>query len=238
MSRSTSPFATAPVNRIALAVQSVLMAAAFCAALFLPAGTLRWPAAWVFLALLFGFSFALTAWLLRRNPELVAERMTGIGRADQEAWDKVLLAILAAAFVAWLVLMALDAVRFRWSSVPRWVQAAGIVLLLASFSVFFVTFRENPFLSPAVRIQTERAQTVVSTGPYRWIRHPMYAGFALFAFGAALLLGSWYGVVGAAALIALVARRAVLEERVLAKGLEGYAAYLRRVRHRLIPGVW
>src|SRR5262245_49054948 len=214
------------------------MAAAFGILLFVPAGTLRWPGAWAFLIVMFGFTIAGSVWLLRFNPDLLAERMTGVGRPDQEAWDKVLLVFVAVAFVGWLVLMALDAVRFGWSQVPTWLQVLGAVLLVASFAMFYWTARVNPYLSPAVRIQTDRAQTVITTGPYASVRHPMYAGFALYAVGTTLLLGSYYGLLGALLLIGLVARRAVLEERVLQKRLGGYDDYMRRVRYRLIPGVW
>src|SRR5215475_9460826 len=221
-----------------LAIQIAGMAVVYTVILFLPAGTLAWPAAWVFLALMFGFTVAVGLWLLRFNPALLAERMTGIGKPDQKAWDKVLLVITAIAFFGWLALMGLDAVRFRWSQVPLWLQVLGTLLLLCSFYVFYLTFRENPFLSPAVRIQTERAHTVVSTGPYHYVRHPMYAGFILYAFGTALLLGSWWGVLGALLLIGIVARRAVLEERALRDELEGYSVYLTRVRYRLLPYLW
>ena len=221
-----------------LAIQTAGTLVVFIVTLFLPAGTLAWPAAWLFLALMFGFTLAVGWWLLRFNPDLLAERMTGIGKPDQKSWDKVLLVITAIAFFAWLVLMGLDAVRFRWSQVPLWLQALGTLLLLSSFYVFYLTFRENPFLSPAVRIQRERAQTVVSTGPYRYVRHPMYSGFILFAFGTALLLGSSWGMAGALLLIGIVARRAVLEERTLRDELEGYSVYLTRVRYRLLPYLW
>jgi protein-S-isoprenylcysteine O-methyltransferase Ste14 len=225
------------VSDTQLAIQTAGMAVVFTVTLFLPAGTLAWPAAWVFLALMFGFTVALGLWLLRFNPDLLAERMTGIGKPDQKAWDKVLLVITAIAFFGWLVLMGLDE-RFTWSQVPLWLQALGTLLLLSSFYVFYLTFRENPFLSPAVRIQRDRAQTVVSTGPYRYVRHPMYAGFILYAFGTALLLGSWWGLLWALLLIGIVARRAVLEERALRDELVGYSVYLTRVRYRLLPYLW
>src|SRR5262245_25343265 len=214
------------------------MAAVFGAVLFVPAGTLRWPAAWIFLVLMFGFTIAIGVWLQRHDPGLLAERMTGIGRPDQERWDKFLLAVISVLFFAWLALMGLDAVRFRWSALPPWLQVLGALLLLASFEIFFVTFRENSFLSPAVRIQRDRAQTVVTTGPYRYVRHPMYAGFVLYALGTALLLGSGFGLLGALVLIGVVARRAVLEERVLREKLPGYADYMSRVKYRFLPGVW
>jgi protein-S-isoprenylcysteine O-methyltransferase Ste14 len=176
--------------------------------------------------------------LLRFNPELLEERLTGIGKPNQKTWDKVLLAIMAVAFFAWFAVMGLDAMRFRWSRLPVWLQGLGALLLVISFYVFYLTFRENPYLSPAVRIQSERAQRVISTGPYRWVRHPLYAGFAVFAFGTAFMLGSLYGLFGALVLIGIVARRAVLEERVLRDELDGYSAYGTRVRYRLIPYLW
>lgn len=214
------------------------MAVMFSLALFLPAGTLVWPAGWTYLALVFGFTAAVSTWLLRSNPDLLAERMTGIGHPGQKTWDKVFLALTALAFFAWLVVMALDAVRFRWSQMPLWLQGIGVFLLVGSFYIFYLTFRENTYLSPAVRVQTERGQTVVSTGPYRYVRHPMYAAFVLFAIGTALLLGSWYGLLGGLLLIGMVAWRAVQEERVLRDELEGYSAYMTRVRYRFVPFLW
>ncbi len=231
---------TAPVrvNLVKLAVQTIVTMGVIALALFLPAGTFAWPAGWVFFGLMFGLSTVESAWLVRHNPELMNERMSGVGRKDQEPWDKVLLSVLGALFFAWLALMGLDAVRFRWSHVPRLAQIAGGLVFLWSFRLFHATFRENSFLSPAVRLQADRAQTVVRTGPYARVRHPMYAAFAVFAAGAALLLGSWYGVLGALPLIALVARRAVLEERVLRERLPGYEEYMKGVRYRFVPGVW
>ena len=221
-----------------LVAQIVGMAVVFALALFLPAGTFAWPAGWAFLTLFFGFVVALSYWLLRFDPELLAERMTGVGHPNQKTWDKIFLALTGFAFFAWLALMALDAVRFRWSAVPPWLQGLGALLLLGSFYLFYLTFRENTYLSPAVRVQTERAQTVVSTGPYSCVRHAMYSAFILFTLGTALLLGSWCGLLGALLLIGMVARRAVLEERVLREELEGYSAYMTRVRYRFVPYVW
>ena len=205
---------------------------------FLPAGTLAWPAGWIFFLLMSGFSIGLSLWLWRFNPELLNERLTGVGRADQKTWDKVFLALTAVVFAGWIVIMGLDAVRFKWSHVPLWLQWVGALLLIGSFYIFYRTFRENTYLSPAVRIQAERGQTVVSTGPYKYVRHPLYAGFVLFALGAALLLGSWYGVLGGLLLILMVAWRAVHEERMLFRELSGYEAYMKRVRYRFIPYLW
>lgn len=221
-----------------LAIRFLGMVVAFMLTLFVPAGTLWWPAGWLFLLLFFGFAAALTIWLFRFNPDLLAERLTGIGKPDQKKWDKVLLALTAVAFFSWLALMGMDAARFGWSHLPMWLQGLGTILLLCSFYVFYVTFRQNPYLSPAVRIQSDRSQTVVSTGPYRYVRHPMYTGFVLFAIGTALLLGSLCGLFGTLLLIGLVARRAVLEERALREELAGYREYMTRTKYRLVPYLW
>ena len=141
-------------------------------------------------------------------------------------------------FAAAGALMALDARRFRWSAMPAALQVSGLAVQVAGDILFVLTFRESAFLSPPVRVQRERAQTVVTTGPYAVVRHPMYAAFALFACGTALLLGSWWGLLGGLVMLAMLAWRSVREERVLRDELPGYAAYLERVRWRLVPGVW
>jgi len=225
------------VNLKVLAGQIVFLFLVFALFLFLSAGTLAWLAGWVFLVLFFSFVFALTLWLLRHNPGLLRERMT-ISRPDQKVWDKVFFVLLQVVFLAWLVTMPLDAVRFHLSQVPAWLQVAGAIVLVCSFYLFFATFRENSYLSPMVRLQKDRGQTVVSTGPYHFVRHPMYAAALLFLLGTTLLLGSWYGLLLALLLMSLIARRAVLEERTLREELQGYDAYMTQVQSRLIPHVW
>jgi protein-S-isoprenylcysteine O-methyltransferase Ste14 len=204
--------------------------------LFVPAGTWSWLAGWIYLVIFSAFSAILTLWLLRYNPGLVEER---IGfKPNQKAWDKLFIVILYVFFLAWMILMPLDAVRFHWSGMPVWLQIMGAAVLLVSFYIFFLTFRENPYLSAVVRIQEDRGQTVVSTGPYRYVRHPMYTGGLLFFLGTALLLGSWYGVLFQPIFIGMLAVRTVLEERMLKEELRGYDDYMARVRYRFIPHVW
>ena len=140
--------------------------------------------------------------------------------------------------LAWFALMGLDAVRYRWSQMPAWLQVVGAILLLVSFYLFFLTFRENPYLSPAVRVQSERGQTVISTGPYQYVRHPMYAAGIPFMVGTALLLGSWYGLLMGLIFVVALAFRAVQEERVLRAELPGYEEYMAQVKYRFIPHVW
>jgi protein-S-isoprenylcysteine O-methyltransferase Ste14 len=218
-------------------VQTISFFALFALALFLPAGTLTWTAGWVFLALFFGFFVAMNTWLFRHNPGLLEERMK-LSRPNQNGWDKLLFPLLLVFSIAWLVFMALDAVRFHWSQVPEWLQGIGVMILLCSFYLLFLTFRENSYLSTVVRIQEERGQKVISTGPYHYVRHPMYAAILLFVVGTSMLLGSLYGVLVGLFFMIVLARRAVLEERTLQQELPGYAAYMGQVKYHLIPFVW
>lgn len=226
------------VNVKLLVVQIVGLFLVFAVALFLPAGTIAWPAGWIFLVLFFGFFLAVYVWLFRHNPGLLQERMRMWGTSDQQGWDKVLYPLLEVFCFAWLILMSLDAVRLHWSQMPVWLQVVGAIVLVCSFYLFFLTFRENSYLSPVVRVQQERGQTVISTGPYHYVRHPMYSAIVIFVVGTPLLLGSWYGVLFGLIIATVIARRAVLEERALRKGLPGYAAYMAQVKYRLIPYVW
>ena len=226
------------VNLRLLAAKIVGMFVVFALVLFLAAGTVVWLAGWAFLVLFFGFTIALSRWLLRHNPGLLTERMTGIGKPDQKTWDKVFFVVANVLFLAWLIVMPLDAVRFHWSQMPLWLQVVGAILLLGSFELFFLTFRENAYLSPAVRVQAERGQTVVSTGPYQYVRHPMYATAIIFLVGTTLLLGSWYGLILGLIIAVAIAVRAVQEERTLRAELPGYDVYMAQVNYRLIPYIW
>ena len=228
---------TEPVNTRVLFAKITGMFVFFCLALFLPAGTLAWPAGWVFLILFFGFSIGLTIWLLHYDPGLLIERQTGF-TPDQETWDKILIIAAAVTFFAWLMVMPMDSVRFHWTQMPVWLQAVGAMILTGSFLLFYATFRENHYLSPVVRVQHDRGQTVVSTGPYHFVRHPMYSAFVLLVFGTALMLGSKWGLIVGLAPVAIVAGRAVGEERTLRAQLQGYDAYMTRVRYRLVPYLW
>ncbi|MFL5819938.1 MAG: methyltransferase family protein [Solirubrobacteraceae bacterium] len=212
--------------------------AGLAALLFASAGTLAWPAAWIFLAIMVAGSAVFEVMLLRHDPGLLAERLAPPIQRGQKGWDKIWIVAFICLFFAWLSLMALDAVRFGWSHVPAWLQGLGGGGILAYFWISYLIFRENTFVAPVVKLQLDRGHHVVSTGPYAHVRHPMYAGAVLYLVGTALLLGSWYGLAASVVLIAGLAVRAVLEERALAAELHGYRAYMRRVRYRLVPGIW
>jgi protein-S-isoprenylcysteine O-methyltransferase Ste14 len=221
-------------------ITGIVLPLVFCVVLglllFIAAGTVFWFYGWIFLILLYGFVVAFTVWLLRYDPGLIEER-TGF-KSDQPTWDKVSNVLAYPTICIWLIIMPLDAVRFHWSQMPTWLHVVGAIVLLSSFYLIYLTYRENPYLSSAVRIQRERGQTVVSTGPYRYVRHPLYTSALLYFLGSALLMGSWIGVILALFLEGILALRAVREEQVLQRGLKGYDVYMARVRWHLIPHVW
>jgi protein-S-isoprenylcysteine O-methyltransferase Ste14 len=219
-------------------VRTVLYLVVIGAILFGAAGTFHWPEAWIYLALSAALSFGGGLWLARHDPGLLAERLGSLIQRDQKRWDKIFMAIMMALWIGWLVLIALDAKRYHWSQVPLALQVAGFVLLCLGSYLVGLTFRENSYAAPVVKIQKERGHRVVTTGPYAYVRHPMYAGALLIVAGAPLLLGSWWGLAAAAALVLLIAIRAVLEERMLKAELAGYADYAARVRYRLVPYLW
>jgi protein-S-isoprenylcysteine O-methyltransferase Ste14 len=206
--------------------------------LFLSANTLNWPGAWVYLAEIGTGGIAIGLWLAKHDPALLAERLSAPIQRSQKFWDKVWITIVLFVVIVWVVLMAFDAARYHWSHVPVWVQAIGAVGILLSMYFAYLTFRVNTFAAPVVKIQAERAQTVVATGPYSCVRHPLYAGALFYIFGTPMLLGSWYGLAAAPVLMILLAIRIVMEERTLAAELRGYTEYAARVRYRLIPLVW
>ncbi len=219
---------------IALGIEALV----FAALLFGTAGTLRWPAGWAFMAIFFSAGVVLSVLLARHVPALLDERLKWVIQEDQPRWDRVFVSVFLPLLVGWFVLMALDAGRFHWSVMPVWLQVLGGLGLVLSMVLMYWIFKENTFAAGVVRIQKERGQKVISTGPYALVRHPLYASMLLFFSALALLLGSWYGLATSPLLFAVLVVRTALEDRELQRGLEGYADYARRVRFRLIPGIW
>jgi len=211
---------------------------AFAAILFLSAGTIYWPGAWAFIVIMLVFIVVITTMLARHDPDLLKERVKLPIQHGQKAWDKLLMAAFTLLFIAWLPLMGFDAMRYQWSHVPVWLQLLGAIGLTVSFCFCYLVFRENAYLVMVVRIQKDRGQHVVTTGPYRFVRHPLYASVLIFFPSIALLLGSWLGLAWAALMMALLVERTRLEDVTLMKELEGYPDYAVRVRYRLVPGVW
>jgi protein-S-isoprenylcysteine O-methyltransferase Ste14 len=209
--------------------------AAMAALLFVPAGTLDYWQAWVFLAVFFGASLALTVYLMKNDPELLARRMRGGPGAETEWRQKIILCVASAGFIALLVIPALDH-RYQWSAVLQAVSVAGDALVALGYLAIFFVFKENSFA--AAIIQVASRQRVISTGPYAIVRHPMYAGSFVMLVGIPLALGSWWGLLALAATVPVLVWRLIDEERFLAANLPGYSEYRARVRYRLVPRVW
>ena len=155
--------------------------------------------------------------------------------AEPEPAQKRIMSLAMAGFVLLLVLPGLDR-RYGWSQVPDGLALLGEALVLLGFLVFFLVVRVNRYSAATVRV--EQDQQVVSTGPYAVVRHPMYSGAALMMIGTPISLGSWWGLPASLALTVAIIWRLFEEERTLARDLDGYSAYLRKVRWRLIPGVF
>ncbi|HEY2401505.1 MAG TPA: isoprenylcysteine carboxylmethyltransferase family protein [Steroidobacteraceae bacterium] len=206
--------------------------------LFLPAGTWNWPSAWVYLAEMVSLSLVVGLLLAKHDPGVLKERLASPVQKTQPTADKILLVIILVVIFGSMAFMALDAVRFGWSDMPVWVQALGALILLVSVLFNYRTLRENSFAAPVVKIQQERGHTVISTGPYAYVRHPFYVGGILFFLGTPLLLGSWWGLLATLLLVILLAVRIQIEERTLRTGLPGYQEYTQQVRYRLIPYLW
>ena len=221
-----------------LLVQMVASSVVMAGVLFGAAGTLHWAGAWWFLLEWAVLGTWIGLWLAQHDPELLAERLKPIVQQQQSRWDRVFMACTGAVWVGWMILIGLDAGRFHWSAVPGWLSVIGALgIFLCLYGCRYV-FRANSFAAPVVKIQSDRGHTVSDTGPYAYVRHPMYAVALLFLAGTPLLLGSWWGLLCVPLLIAGIGYRAVREERMLAEQLEGYADYAARVRYRFVPYIW
>jgi protein-S-isoprenylcysteine O-methyltransferase Ste14 len=218
-------------------LQSLIWIVAMGALLFVPAGTLQWPAAWVFLASTGIIGLLSGWWLAKTDPGLFAERMRVTARDEQPVADKIFMLAFGVAALIWFIVIGLDH-RLHGSDFPLALQALGLAMLLLSTVFIMWVMRENSFAAPVVKVQSERGHHVISSGPYAWVRHPMYTGTILFLVGVPLLLGSWWGLVMSPLFAVLFAIRAGIEERALIAGLPGYDDYATRVHYRLLPGVW
>jgi protein-S-isoprenylcysteine O-methyltransferase Ste14 len=205
------------------------------ALLFIPAGTLDFWQAWIFLALFFAPSLAVTLYLMKEDPKLLERRMRGGPRAEKEPAQKIIMSVAWVGFIGLVVVPALDH-RFAWSQMPAYIVLIGDALVLLGWLAIFFVFRENTFTSATVELAPD--QKVVSSGPYALVRHPMYAGGLVMFIGMPLALGSWWGTLAMLVIAPVIIWRLFDEERFLAKNLSGYIDYQRKVRHRLIPLVW
>jgi len=213
----------------------VVLAAAMALLLFVPAGTVSYWQAWVYLALFFSASGLTTHDLLRRDRALLERRMHGGPTGEKRPAQKMIMWFTSVGFAALLVVPGFDH-RYGWSMAPPAVVVVGDVLTLVGFMLIVRVYRENTFTSAAIEIAEN--QRVISTGPYAIVRHPMYASAFLYLAGTPLALGSYWGLVPLAATAPFLIWRLFDEERMLAARLPGYTDYQRLVPHRLVPFVW
>ena len=225
------------VKPVRLAMQTAIgFVVFFGLTLFLPAGDPSWPKGWAFVLVFISTTTLGAIYLWFANPEIYFARSRIHDGTKQ--WDRYLVALLLSIVTMIFPVAALDDGRFHWSAVSPWVVAVGYALVLFGVAATVWAEAVNRFFEPTVRIQTDRGHEVIDTGPYALVRHPGYvAAVSLFA-GTALALGSWWALIpaGLASLVLVVRTR--WEDQTLRSELPGYEEYARRVRYRLLPGVW
>lgn len=214
------------IGRLLIAVLALM------AMFFLPAGTVRYWEAWVFMGVLLIPVTAFAGYLLKYHPALLERRMK---MREAEPQQRRIIAVSTVVLLGAFLLPGFDE-RFGWSSVPVWLVAAADAIILLGYLLFVLTLRENEYAARTVEV--EREQRVISTGPYAVIRHPLYLAAILMYGFSPLALGSYWALIPAALVPALLVARILNEETVLLRDLDGYAGYCQEVRYRLLPGIW
>lgn len=220
---------------VRLTTSSILGLAAFGLILFVPAGTLNYWQAWVFIAVFTATSAIPTIYLARANPAALRRRMHAGPRAETRMAQKI---IIVGSFVDLFAMMAFSAFdhRMGWSTVPVWVCLLGDVLVAAGLGIAMLVIVENSYAAATVTV--EAGQQVATGGLYKFVRHPMYVGNVIMMVGMPLALGSYWGLLFVIPGVAVLVFRILDEEKLLAQELAGYREYTLRVRYRLVPNVW
>ena len=217
----------------------VLVHLLFPMILFICAWDIGWWQAWIYSLLFFTAGIGGRIWAEQRHPGLLAERQNIESIQNAKAWDKVLALLMAVSVVFPMVIVAGLDHRYNWSpEFPLWFSVIGLILIALGYAFAAWALVENRFFSSVVRIQTERGHVVCDTGPYRFVRHPGYAGNILPLFGIVLALGSIWTLIPAAVAAIITLIRTVLEDQTLQEELPGYRDYAQHVRYRLIPGIY
>ena len=224
-------------SRTRYAIREVLNLVGMGVALFWSAGRLDWWSAWAALAVMAVWTAATAIIVLHYNPDLLAERLGP--RKGEKRWDAAIVPLMGLVTLVRYILAGLDQ-RYGWTGgLPAAVQLVALALCALGYDVLFVwATAANTFFSRIVRIQPERGHTVVTGGPYRYVRHPAYAGAILYELAVPFLLASWPALVASGLSALLLVLRTALEDRTLQAELTGYADYARQVRYRLLPGIW
>jgi len=200
--------------------------------IFLPAGSSNYWQGWLFLATLFIPFLFVVAYLLKHDPELLERRMR---TKEKEAGEKTMIRLTQLLFFIGFLIPGFD-YRYGWSNVPTWLVILSDIIMFLGYMVVFSVFRENTYTSRIVEV--EKNQKVISTGPYSFVRHPMYAGTLLMYIFLPLALGSYFALIPMIPVMFVVIIRIFDEERLLSKELKGYKEYCKKVKYRLVPGIW
>jgi protein-S-isoprenylcysteine O-methyltransferase Ste14 len=203
--------------------------------IFIPAGTLDYWQAWLYLFVFSIVALLTTIDLIKNDPELLQRRMRGGPAAEKRTAQQVIMLFTSLAFIALLVVPGLDR-RFGWSKMSPLIVILGEALVVLGFYFIFRVYRENTYTSATIEVAAD--QKVIQTGPYAMVRHPMYASALLYLVGTPLALGSYWGLVPFVAVIPFLIWRLIDEEKMLVQELAGYKEYRQRVRYRLVPGLW
>jgi protein-S-isoprenylcysteine O-methyltransferase Ste14 len=215
----------------------VVMLAILVGAMALLAGRWDWMAGWVFLGIFTVYSLVLFVWLSVIDPGLARERRRDADERNQP-YERVIIPLMVILELSLLIVATLDGGRFGWSTVPVWARVAGWSLLAVAGAVLPWVFHTNTFASGVGRIQDDREHHVITNGPYRYVRHPMYTGVIIGFIGLPLALGSWWALIPGGLLILTFIYRTWQEDRFLTVSLPGYAEYAQQTRCRLLPGIW
>lgn len=223
----------APLPQVVLVGLSLSAMGVF---LFAAAGRLDWMGGWIFVGLVL-FSLAAQSLTVRvKNPVLAQERWKE--RADTKSFDRVYTQIYMAMLPVMTLVAGLDSGRFGWSSLPEWTVPVGVALHVLGQLPVLWSFSTNPHLETTVRVQSDRDHKVINTGPYRFVRHPMYLGLLLMLVGWPLVFGSLWAYLPALVAMAAFIARTAHEDQTLRQELPGYLEYTRQTRYRLVPGLW
>jgi protein-S-isoprenylcysteine O-methyltransferase Ste14 len=221
-----------------LIIQTIVWFGLIAAIIFGAAGTLDYFGGQLYLTIMIAASIVFGSIMLRADPGLLRERLKPPMQKDQPLADKLILIPIMLILFGGMGFMAADAARWRWSTMPISVQGAGCALLLVTLLFMHWTMRANSYAAPVVKIQKERNQKVVTTGPYAIVRHPLYFGALFYVAATSLVLGSWWGLIFVPLTALGFGLRIGIEEKALREGLQGYEDYARNVPWRLIPFVW
>jgi len=216
-----------------MVAQMPLALGIFAVVVFVPAWTLRYWQAWVFLGVYLAPLIAMLLYLMKKDPKLFERRVRR--RWETRPTQKIIQFAMLITFIAMMVSSVLDH-RFGWSHVPAYAVIGGDAVVVLGYAMLFFVFRENTYTSAVIEIDAD--QKVISTGPYAVVRHPMYSAALVMVAGFAPALGSWWGLLGMIPMTAVIVWRLLDEEKFLAASLPGYTEYLRTVKYRLVPHVW